>query len=188
MSTDGIVGILGADHIFIGRYVHADADPVGAGNALLRLIARDGAAAVLKTLSSYDGWSTLVPDYPDLADVTPDMKAKIGSPQYLAAMFTSTYAGREDGFAAVPGYGVAYTSGGPGPIHGELERHTLSGTEYDGPSWSCPEWTYLLDLTRETLTVGEGTRVSITAPIAELPTHWVNRDDFRTFCRKARHD
>lgn len=89
MGTRSIVAVPDAEHGFRGRYIHWDGYPSGVGEALRTIVNRDGYDFAVKVLTEqHYGWSS----------VNGAETQELGS-------------GQTDGrFAAVPGYGVAYTT------------------------------------------------------------------------------
>lgn len=87
MGTQGIVGVATETGGFRGRYVHWDGDTLGA--RLAEIVERDGIETAIRTLTvEHFGWSTV-------------------NGQAEQELDASRSGGR---FAAVPGYGVAYTT------------------------------------------------------------------------------
>lgn len=89
MGTRSVIAIPDATHEWRGRYIHWDGYSAGVGEALRRIVLRDGYTAAIHTLTEeHYGWSSVnAKDEPELG-----------------------FGMQDDRFAAVPGYGVAYTT------------------------------------------------------------------------------
>lgn len=117
MGTRSVIAVEHGDG-WRGRYCHWDGYPTGVGEALRQIVKRDGLDTAIRTLTQdYYGWSNVnAQDQQEL------------------------HKGYQDGrFAAVPGYGIAYTT------HQGQSRPEQWHTSDDRESW-C-EWAYVLTAT-----------------------------------------
>jgi hypothetical protein len=117
MGTRSVIAIPDAEHGWKGRYVHWDGYPTGVGEALRRIVQRDGYTTAVRALTEeHYGWSTLEPDKDPDEPLSP---------------------GYSDGrFAIVGGYGTAYTTA-------QGQSSADDWVTADGDDWGT-EWAYLL--------------------------------------------
>lgn len=108
MSTNSVIGVAVGTG-WRGRYVHWDGYPEGVGARVWELIQRDGAVLAVQVLTlEHHGWSQIHRD--ELGDYDTPSR-----------------------FAAVPGYGVAYTD----------DEHPDEWITPDGDTWGT-EWAYIV--------------------------------------------
>lgn len=110
-----------------GRYCHWDGYPSGVGQSLFQIVRRDGIKQARKTLTStWCGWS----------QINPEQKEDDLSPGY------------DDGrFAAVEGYGVAFTTTKLDIFGEKAYQQARRGDwiRFDGDDDAGTEWAYVLD-------------------------------------------
>lgn len=117
MGTRSVVAVQTGD-TFKGRYIHWDGYPSGVGEQILTIVKRDGVEKARQVLTvKHYGWSGL------------DTEQKAGK--------ASLSVGMQDGrFAAVKGYGVAYTTA-------QGQSKADDWVTSDGDDWGT-EWAYIL--------------------------------------------